>query len=70
MASKKVSREEEIGTKEVAEIIGMSRQWVQKAAVRGDIPSFRLSKRGFIHFRRRDIEKWYAERANWHGASP
>jgi excisionase family DNA binding protein len=62
VAPRKVTYEEEWGTKEVSEFTGMSRPWVQRAAITGLIPSYRLSNRGVFHFRRSEVERWYRER--------
>lgn len=59
VAPKKVTKEPELGCKEVAELIGMSRQWVQKAAAENRLPGYRLSPEGHFRFERSDIERWY-----------
>ena len=62
MALRKVAYDEDWGTKEVADCIGATPSWVQRAALSGIIPSYRLSDRGRFHFRRAEIERWYASR--------
>lgn len=70
MTPRKTPDQDEIwGTKEVADYIGMSRQWVSAAAVSGALPSFRLTERSRFNFRRSEIERWYEERTTTRAAS-
>jgi len=52
---------DEIGTKEAAEILGVSVPTAQKVLDRGDLP-FRLTPGGHRRVRRRDVEQWRARR--------
>lgn len=66
---KALIQDEEWSTKEVANYIGMSRQWVSVAATNGTLPSYRLSERGRFHFRKSEIEAWYEARTTTRAAS-
>jgi excisionase family DNA binding protein len=44
----------------VAQILGMSRQWVYQAAIDGKIPGYRIGQA--IRFRESEIRQWIEER--------
>lgn len=44
---------------EVAEILGVSRRWVEDATRRGEIPSVRLGR--FYRYRRESVAAWVEE---------
>lgn len=45
----------------ISKLLGVSKEWVQKAAARKLIPSYRVGK--FLKFRESEIRAWVEERA-------
>ena len=44
---------------EVAELLSMSKRWVEEHARAGEIPHLELGR--FVRFRREDVDAWIAE---------